>query len=216
MSETLFDVTFSGQLAPGASVEVARARLRNLFHLDDERAALLFSGRRVVLKRAVDEQTARRLLAAFLAVGALAEMEPLEALETIFAAPPPPDSESPPGPTAAADSAPVAAAAFDAGLTPDPLAEPTAALDADQRADRLAAPTPSAGLALAPPGSPLDEIDERVPIPFPDISGLQLVGGADWSLADCDRPPTPQSIPHTMDLALEPLPEPRWPPLDVD
>jgi hypothetical protein len=70
-------------------------------------------------------------------------------------------------------------------------------------------PAQEGGLTLAPPGAPLDEIDDRGPPQTPDTSGLSLVAGPEWSLADCE-PPAPEA-PHLdlTELELVPISEPR-------
>jgi len=60
------------------------------------------------------------------------------------------------------------------------------------------------GLTLAPPGTEVGE----APRPGPrhiDTSHLSLVGGHNWTLADCDRPPPPAPIPDLSHLALVPI-----------
>jgi hypothetical protein len=53
--------------------------------------------------------------------------------------------------------------------------------------------TDATALALAPVGTPLEEIDDRGPLQSPDTSALSLVPGLEWSLEDCDPllPPPP-------------------------
>lgn len=175
MPEALFDVVFAGVLAEGVTPDLARARLKQAFRLDDERCAALVSGRRVTVKRAVDADTAARLLVAFRDAGAIAELVPLDEPETIIAAPPP-----------------------DAPLATELSAEA------------------AAGLSLAPPGAPLDEIDDRVPIPFPDVSQLSLTPGPEWTLADCAPPPLPVPVFDLDDWELLPMSEPRERAADFD
>ncbi|MCK7579025.1 MAG: hypothetical protein MZV65_27050 [Chromatiales bacterium] len=50
----------------------------------------------------------------------------------------------------------------------------------------------------------------RVKMPDLDLSHLSLVGGSDWSLADCERTPEPVHIPDISHLRLdeiEPTPD---------
>jgi hypothetical protein len=65
-------------------------------------------------------------------------------------------------------------------------------------------PAAPAALTLAPPGSEVGE----APPPGPrdiDTTHLSLVGGDNWTLADCDRPPPPAPIPDLSHLALAPM-----------
>lgn len=68
-------------------------------------------------------------------------------------------------------------------------------------ASGTAAPT---GLTLAPPGTPVGEALPPGPRHI-DTTHLSLVGGANWTLADCDRPPPPDPMPDLRHLALVPM-----------
>lgn len=61
-------------------------------------------------------------------------------------------------------------------------------------------------LSLAPPGGVLEEPPPRVPLNF-DLSHLSLVEGDDWTLEDCEPPPTPIPLPDLSYLTLAPLPD---------
>jgi hypothetical protein len=192
MPESLFNVLFSGKLSGTATPAEARRAIQALFRLADADIDRLFSGHRVTVKRAVDLATARRFQSAFHEAGAIAELEPLDEPETIFAAPPPEDDEE------SADAHPAGAAA------PPPLGLD----DAPETAT-------GAGLALAPAGAPLDEIDDRGPPQHPDTSRLSLVLDDDWTLEDCVPPFEPAALPDTDALTLEPM-EPRPAPTHRD
>lgn len=71
----LLDVVFVGEVAPGEQPEDVRARLGEMFHLEDGRLAALFSGQPMVVKRGVDEATAERLVEAFARAGAVARIQ---------------------------------------------------------------------------------------------------------------------------------------------
>lgn len=62
------------------------------------------------------------------------------------------------------------------------------------------------GLSLAPPGGVLEEPPPSVSLEM-DISYLSLVPGDDWTLEDCELPPTPIPLPDLSYLTLVPLPE---------
>lgn len=69
--------------------------------------------------------------------------------------------------------------------------------------EQPAEPAPT-GLTLAPPGTEVGE----APPPGPrdiDTTHLSLVGGDNWTLADCDRPPPAAPIPDLSHLALAPM-----------
>lgn len=64
----------------------------------------------------------------------------------------------------------------------------------------------TSGLSLAPPGGVLEDPAPSVSLEL-DISYLSLVPGDDWTLEDCEPPPTPIPLPDLSYLTLVPLPE---------
>jgi hypothetical protein len=92
------------------------------------------------------------------------------------------------------------------------LDRPTAARSGPEGPGSLA----SGGLTLAPPGTEVGEARRPGPRDI-DTSHLSLIGGNDWTLADCDRPPPPAPIPDLSHLALAPMePAHRRPPSPFD
>lgn len=69
----------------------------------------------------------------------------------------------------------------------------------------IGAQTADGPLSLAPPGTPLEEIDDRGPPRHPDTSALSLLPADGWDLSDCA--PLPAAIPEfdLAGLALVPL-----------
>ena len=59
-----YEIVFDGRLVEGAQLERVKANLGKLFQADESRLELLFSGRRLVLKNNLDEQTAEKYRAA--------------------------------------------------------------------------------------------------------------------------------------------------------
>lgn len=172
MAESRYDLRFRAILQPGTNADQARARLRELFRLDEAGAARLFSGQPVIVKRAVDAKTAAQYERVFSEAGAVLERLELKA---------PHEAPSPP---------PSASQAPAAGAT---TAEPLATLAASS-------------LALAPQEGFL-EPEREVMISSIDTEHLALVDGTDWSLEDCERPPTPipePDISHLSLVAIEP------------
>ena len=53
MSEELFDLVFSGQLAPGAELAQAKKNIQTLFRIDESKVEILFSGKTVTLKKSL-------------------------------------------------------------------------------------------------------------------------------------------------------------------
>jgi hypothetical protein len=70
----LYEIVFSGQLVPGAQADRVQANLAKLFQADAQRLALLFSGRRLVLKNNLDQATAEKYRSTMERAGAVAEI----------------------------------------------------------------------------------------------------------------------------------------------
>ncbi|WP_449125674.1 hypothetical protein [Pseudomonas viridiflava] len=69
-----FEIVFDGRLVEGAQLERVKANLGKLFQADESRLELLFSGRRLVLKNNLDEQTAEKYRATLERAGAVAKV----------------------------------------------------------------------------------------------------------------------------------------------
>ena len=74
-----FEIAFSGELVEGARVEVVKANLAKLFQADEQRIALLFSGRRVVIKSGLDAAGAEKYRMTLERAGARVEVCDLSA-----------------------------------------------------------------------------------------------------------------------------------------
>ncbi len=178
-----YEVAFSGQLVPGAQLEAVKANLAKLFQADAQRIAVLFSGRRIVIKNGLDAEAAEKYRLAMSRAGALAEITPmLEAAE-----------QAPPAAVAAPQSLSSAAAVDEhrRRLQVAPRDEYMAAfaevdapdfgmapLGDDLQDDKPEAPQPSLDLSqfsLAPVGSDMGQAREAPPAPAPDVSHLKLV-----------------------------------------
>ncbi|WP_437881795.1 hypothetical protein [Pseudomonas sp. LRF_L74] len=86
----LYEIAFAGELVPGAQPELVKANLAKLFQADAQRMALLFSGRKIVIKSNLDEATAEKYRSTLARAGAIAIVQALEAVvEEIELAPPP-------------------------------------------------------------------------------------------------------------------------------
>ncbi|QXG36694.1 hypothetical protein [Pseudomonas viridiflava] len=69
-----YEIVFDGRLVEGAQPERVKANLGKLFQADESRLELLFSGRRLVLKNNLDEQTAEKYRATLERAGAVARV----------------------------------------------------------------------------------------------------------------------------------------------
>ena len=101
---SLYEIAFSGQLLPGAKLEQVEANLTRLFQADAQRIALLFSGRRIVIKQNLDFAAVEKYRQAMERAGAQVEVKPMPVdVEEIELAPPPAATPSaPPASTAPA------------------------------------------------------------------------------------------------------------------
>ena len=84
----LYEIVFSGQLVPGAQSDLVQSNLGKLFQADAQRLALLFSGRRLVLKNNLDAAAAEKYRSTLERAGALVDVVAMgDAVETLAATP---------------------------------------------------------------------------------------------------------------------------------
>lgn len=198
----LYEIVFSGQLVPGAQPDRVKANLAKLFQADAQRIALLFSGRRLVLKNNLDEAAAEKYRATLERAGAMAqvvsmahvvEAPDVEApgeveVEEVELAPPPdqpswtrkPSSLSAPRngavPTRKTSVKPrdVYMAAFVNVEAPDfSLSEPGQDVQ-DPKMPTRASQLDLSGLSLAPAGADLGQDKPVEHVLVPDISHIRL------------------------------------------
>lgn len=185
---TRFEIVFSGQLVAGAELESVQANMTRLFQADAQRIALLFSGRRMVIKNNLDAVSAEKYRLTLERAGALVEVLAMlaEGGETI--APPVPVNVAPVRSPASQDIASTTAnpgplqvlprdeymAAFsdiealDFGIAPlgDDLQDTPA---------QVAAPALDLSqFSLAPAGSDMGQTKAEPAAPAPDTSHLKL------------------------------------------
>jgi len=194
-----YEIVFSGQLVPGAQPERVQANLAKLFQADAKRMALLFSGRRLVLKNNLDQAAAEKYRSTLERAGAQvdvvemagqtrAEPEPMQVEEVELAPPPdeptwtrraPQPSSSASAPRIAATSSKVEPrdvymAAFVDVEAPDfTISQPGEDVQ-DPKAPTVAPRLDLSGLSLAPAGSDMGEIKRNEHARVPDISHLKL------------------------------------------
>ncbi|EWC41573.1 hypothetical protein [Stutzerimonas stutzeri] len=186
---SLYEIAFSGQLLPGARLEQVEANLSKLFQADAQRIALLFSGRRIVIKQNLDYAAVEKYRQAMERAGAQAEVKPMPvAVEEIELAPPPAPAASDIDSAAAAASAPGEIpgmlrvtprdeymAAFVDVEAPDFGIAPLGADLQDARAPVQAPAVDLSGFSLAPVGSDMSERRRASDAQVPDVSHLKLV-----------------------------------------
>lgn len=172
----IFEVVFQGEVQPGTEVAEARARIGQLFQVDDRQLDMLFSGRRIVIKQGLDEAAAGRYRQAIERAGARCE------IQSMGAAPQQPTAQQPetvpaPRPSAAGSgSAPrdEFAAAFADVEAPDLPLAPLGADMQDSYPDYAPLPIDLSALTLAPLGSDLDQLPRAPAPPAPDTGHLRL------------------------------------------
>lgn len=71
-----YDLLFRGDIVPGRRLDEVKARVRELFQIDDARLAGLFSGRPVLIRRDLGAPEAERYRSALVEAGALVELRP--------------------------------------------------------------------------------------------------------------------------------------------
>lgn len=170
MSQADYQVTLIGTPVPGVTEAQARAALARLFKLSEERVDALLADTPVVIKKGLDEATARKYRAALQQAGWLAEVDRPPTDAVVPAAPTPAANPSPVGAPAEADTSRPSAGAgpqpIEASLAPvgSLMAEPSEVppLDVDLT-----------GITLAEPGARISEPRDAAPLQV-DLSGLSL------------------------------------------
>ena len=154
MVGTTFDVSFSGQLVDGADLAQVKSNIAKLFKTEVQNIEVMFSGKRVVIKRNLDQQTATKYQAAMKNAGAMCELtenNPVVTQEYSADNPPPiPQSEPASGVTSSVSQEPNIKSA----------ATPASASNMDS-------------VTIAPPGETIME-HEQVAEPQIDISAISI------------------------------------------
>lgn len=189
-----YEIAFAGQVLPGAQLEQVKANLAKLFQADAQRIALLFSGRRIVIKNNLDAAGAEKYRSTMERAGALAVVHEMpEEIEEIELAPPPAAGPAQPAPTPLAQPVEARAevpesstrrlqvaprdeymAAFAGVDAPDFGIAP---LGDDLQDDKPQPAAPAVDLSqfsLAPTGSDMGQVKAAPAAPPPDVSHLKL------------------------------------------
>lgn len=185
MSEPNCQVVFSGRLVEGADPERVQANLAALFKVDREKVAHLFSGKRCVIKKGIDRETAARYQAAMKKAGALATIVVPEAATPDESAAPATPEQSPSGDSPAGAEA---VSATDSGSSGSiSMAPPGATITAEQK---VAPPEIDvSGITLGHAGEPLVE-HPTVESPEIDVSGISVAeAGAALGAEEALSPP---------------------------
>lgn len=184
-----FEIAFSGQIRPGADLEQVKANLARLFQADAQRIALLFSGRRMVIKNNLDPAAAEKYRMTLERAGAVVDVLDMDLpIENIELAPAPAEA---PAPSVPAASAPGTVSAGSGRLHVAPRDEYMAAfanVDApdfglapvgvdlqDQPLDPVAPAVDLSQFSLAPVGSDMGQAKPEPAAPPPDTSHLKVL-----------------------------------------
>jgi hypothetical protein len=194
----LYEIVFSGQLVPGAQAEKVQTNLAKLFQADAQRIALLFSGRRLVLKNNLDQAGAEKYRSTLERAGAFVEVvamsveaqpEPAAEVEVeeVELAPPPDEptwTRKPSLPKTAPttknagnqqiEPRDVYMAAFVDVEAPDFSIADLGSNVQDPKARPAAPRLDLSGLSLAPAGSDIESLKRPAAGPAPDTSHLRL------------------------------------------
>ena len=177
---SLYEIAFAGQVVPGAPLEQVKANLARLFQADEQRIALLFSGRRVVIKSGLDAAGAEKYRATMERAGALAIVQALQVEEVEMApAPAPAPAAQAAAPARSGGSARVIPrdeymAAFSDVEAPDFGIAPVGADLQDAKAEAQAPAVDLSQFSLAPVGSDMGQAKAAPSAPPPDTSHLKL------------------------------------------
>ena len=187
MSDELFEVAFSGQVSDAADLNDVKSNLAKMFNADEAKLAQLFSGKRIIIKKNIDRQTAVKYQTALQRAGAICEVKSLSIDEVVA-----PEAKPTPTPVPVA-AAPIPAAPVipkapvDYGdVAPPPRTDPLG-ITGDQIAELSA--------TIAPVGSELQSEIKEVPAPAIDISDLEVapVGSDIGSGKKNPDPPPPDT-----------------------
>lgn len=199
MAEGDFQVVFRGELTGDLPEEEVRQKLAALFKMPEAKVAGLFAGKPIVVKRNLDEATARKFEAAFRKAGAKCELRSASA-----SAPAAEPEGEPAREQAAADTGgspaetptPSGSGGGDAGRR-ESIA---AAGDPNRTMLEMDVPSDLSGLDIDTSEAPLSPGDQT-PEPEIDIGELSVAENDSRDLSESE--PTPPADIDTSDLSLE-------------
>ena len=197
MSDELYEVAFSGQVSAGADLELVKQKVGKMFNADEAKLAQLFSGKRIVIKKNIDQATAAKYKTALTRAGAECEVKSMSGAPAAAPAAESPAVATPATATASSStSAPAAASGSyetnysgevapppktdPLGITPDQIEELSASLapvGSELQDDVKAPEAPEfdlSGIDVAPVGSDLGTAKKEPDPPPPDTSGITM------------------------------------------
>ena len=184
----MFEVVFHGQVRPEIDPAQARARIGQLFQVDAKQLDVLFSGRRIIIKKGLDEAAAQKYRQAIERAGALCVVQLEGAAPEASSVPSPAPTSTPavaatpvaaaPGFASSVDRAPAPrdefmAAFVDVEAPNLPIAELGADLQESYR-DYAPLDIDLSAFSLAPVGSDLGQLPRTANAAIPDTSHLRI------------------------------------------
>jgi hypothetical protein len=159
MAEERFDLSYAGDLVPGADPAIVRERLTAAFKLSEQGVERLFTGQPVIVKRSADAATVARFEQVFAQAGAILRISRIET---------PSDAGDPEVAPARPAERPLDSAA---GLT---LATDASFLEEPRTVNISRLDTGSLSLVSGESWSLADCEPPPTPAPLPDIDHLRL------------------------------------------
>jgi hypothetical protein len=192
MSDQLFEVAFSGQISEGANLEEVKARVGKIFNADEAKLAQLFSGKRIVIKKNIDQATAAKYKTALNRAGAECELSSSGGAASVAqAATTAPAVASTQSAVTSTPSSAEYETGYDGEVEPPPQTDPLG-ISGDQIEDLAA--------SIAPIGSELQDSYVEPEAPQIDITGLDIAPvGSDIGASKKDPEPPP---PDTSGITL--------------
>ena len=171
MSDELYEVAFSGQIKVDADLEHVKAKVAAMFKADEAKLARLFSGQRMVIKKNIDQATAKKYQMALDNAGAVCEVKSLtEAVGAVSVTERPVRST---GVSEAPQTDPLGISAEDI----DTLSADIAPVGSDMQDEIKTVAEPEldlSGMDMAPAGSDLGQIKKGEDPEPPNTDGLSL------------------------------------------
>ena len=194
MANQLFEVAFSGKISDGSNLNEVKAKVGKMFNADDAKIAQLFSGRRIVIKKNIDQAIAAKYKTALNRAGAECEVKPMGRVDAAPASVPEMSTQSAPtaGPAATVASTGSAASieyesSYDGEVEPPPQTDPLG-ITGDDIEDLPA--------TLAPVGSELQDEYSAIEEPQFDTAAFDIAPvGSDLSDAEKKPDPAPPNVP---------------------
>lgn len=221
----LYNLIFQGEIIDGTSLEEVKSNISRLFKADADKTAQLFSGKPIIIKKNLDEESSKKYLSILNKAGAVIQQVPLQSttspVETISQTQEPiiKHQETPP-----VQNSNTSSGGLSAGLsalvnynqpipTPvDSTAEPEKTNNTFTSSSDVAAvteteitqsPEISQGLQLAPENAPALSSEKDIKaVEIGDISHLSMSEALSGSLQEFTPEVTPAELPDISELSM--------------